>query len=160
MSRTGILAIAACAFILFAGFEASAQGFYPREWRHGNSGLFARDYVTPSEDLPGYLTGSAAKVRGTRGRLVFAAAAVDQRCQQDGSPRISILSAPRGSRVGFDIGSFTATGVDGGSSYCLGRRVRGTRVFYIGRPGSGERIVLRVAYPHKGLLYDHVISVR
>ena len=160
MSRKLARAGAVCAFFLMACGGAGAQGFYPGPWWHGHSGLFSRDYVTPSEDLPGYLTGSPSNASSARGgKLVFAAAAVDQRCQQDGSPRVRVLASPRVGRISVDLGGFVATGVDGGSAYCLGRMVRGARVFYVGRPARGERLVLRVSYPHKGLTYDHVITV-
>jgi hypothetical protein len=52
---------------------------------------------------------------------------------------------------------FIAVNNDGGSKRCIGRTVRGTRVFYRGR---ADQVVLRVAYPTKGLIYDHVIAVR
>ena len=68
-----------------------------------------------------------------------------------------ILLDASGGRIATDIGSFVAVCNDGGSRRCLGRTVRGTRVYYRGR---GNRVVLRVAYPTKGLTYDHVISVR
>ena len=143
--------------LLVASTSASAQGFYPYDWWWGRSGLFSRDYVTPTFDEPGYLYGNSRSARSTRaGKLVFAAATVDDYCQQDGSPRITVLDAS-GGRIATDIGSFVAVGNDGGSRRCLGRTVRGTRVYYRGR---GNRVVLRVAYPTKGLTYDHVISVR
>ena len=160
MSRNMAGAGAVCTFLLLAGGDAGAQGFYPGPWWHGHSGLFSRDYVTPSEEMPGYLTGGPSRASSARGgKFVFAAAAVDQRCQQDGSPRVRVLASPRAGRVAVDLGGFIATGVDGGSAYCLGRTVRGTRVFYSGRSGRGERLVLRVSYPHKGFTYDHVIIV-
>ena len=159
MGRNVILAATVCVLFIIACADAGAQGFYPREWWHGHSGLFARDYITPSEELPGYLTGGSSSAASSRsGRLVFAAAAVDQRCQQDGSPRVSVIKPPRTGRISVDLGTFVATGMDGGSDYCLGRRVRGTRVYYAGRLARGERIVLRVVYPTKGLTYDHVIT--
>jgi hypothetical protein len=71
-----------------------------------------------------------------------------------------VLQVPRGGRVTTDIGQFVAARNDGGSTRCIGRTVRGTRVFYQGGASSGDRVVLRVAYPTKGLIYDHVISVR
>jgi hypothetical protein len=136
-----------------------AQGFYPREWWQFRSGLFAPDYITPYADEPGYLTGGAPSIRSTRGRtLVFAAASVDQLCQQNGAPAIRVLEAPQGARFATDIGTFVALRNDAGSQRCLGCTVRGTRVFHQG-PGRGERIVLRVAYPTQGLIYDHVLSV-
>ncbi len=155
-SRAGM----ACACFLLMCGDASAQGFYPGEWWQGRSGLFSREYLSTFEDVPGYVTGGPSSAPSSRqGKLIFAAATVDQRCQQDGSPRVSVLASLRAGRVAVDIGSFVATGIDGGSTVCLGRPVRGTRVFYVGRPARGERIVLRVAYPTKGLTYDHVITV-
>lgn len=149
---------AAFVLLLLGAATAEAQGFYPREWWHGRSGLFARDYITPTLNEPGYLTGDSRSGRSTRaGRLVFAAATVDDYCQQDGSPRITVLDAPRGARIATDIGSFVAVHNDGGSKKCIGRTVRGTRVYY---KGPGDRVVLRVAYPTKGLIYDHVIATR
>jgi hypothetical protein len=151
---------AVCAFFLLACGDAGAQGFYPRGWWHGHSGLFSRDYVTPSEELPGYLTGGPSSAPSARrGKFVFAAATVDQRCQQDGAPQVRVLASPRAGRISVDLGGFVATGVDGGSAYCLGRMVRGMRVFHVGRSVRGERLVLRVSYPHKGLTYDHVIRL-
>jgi hypothetical protein len=137
---------------------AYAQEFRLIPWLQGEPGLFSPHYVTPSEDQPGFLTG------GGRGGLVFAAATVDQRCQQEEAPRITVLRAPRAGRLSVDIGSFVATGIDAGSTYCLGRRVAGTRVFWSGRGGRGQSIVLRVAYPARGTPYgvtqDHVIALR
>jgi hypothetical protein len=138
--------------------NAHAWGFYPQEWWQGRSGLFAPDYITPSFNNPGYLYSYGRGARAARsGKLVFAAATVDDYCQQDGSPRITILQAPPDARIATDIGSFIASANDGGSAQCVGRTVRGTRVYLKGRSGQ---IVLRVAYPTKGLTYDHVVSVR
>jgi hypothetical protein len=160
MSRNSIFTGAVCALVLFTCGQANAQGVRLKQWLRGEPGLFAPDYVTPSEDIPGYVTGGPSSAPSSRhGKLIFAAATVDQRCQQDGSPRVSVLASPRAVRVKVDLGGFVATGIDGGSAYCLGRPVRGTRVFYVGRQAHGEQIVLRVAYPHKGLTYDHVITV-
>lgn len=156
MIRNCLAAITAV--FMLGSAAADAQGFYPREWAYGRSGLFAPDYITPSVDQPGYLIGDSRSARPTRaGKMIFAAASVDDYCQQDGSPRITILEAPRGARISTDIGSFVAVHNDGGSKRCIGQRVRGTRLYYRGR---GDRVVLRVAYPTKGLTYDHVISVR
>ena len=151
--------LAATAALLMLGtVAADAQGFYPREWWYGRSGLFAPDYITPFVDEPGYLIGDSRSARPTQaGKLIFAAATVDDNCQQDGSPRVIILDAPRGARISTDLGPFVAVNNDGGSKRCIGRTVRGTRIFYRGR---ADRIVLRVAYPTKGLTYDHVIAVR
>jgi hypothetical protein len=153
MKKSIVAAIALLATVA----SASAQGFYPYDWWWGRSGLFSRDYITPSFDEPGYLYGNPRSARSTRsGKFVFAAATVDYNCQQDGSPRITVLDSS-GGRIATDIGSFVAVANDGGSKRCIGRTVRGTRVYYSGR---GNRLVLRVAYPTKGLTYDHVISVR
>jgi hypothetical protein len=143
---------------------------HPRQCRSRRAGILsarlgvwplwtvAPDYITPSVDQPGYLIGDSRSARPTRaGTMIFAAASVDDYCQQDGSPRITILEAPRGARISTDIGSFVAVQNDGGSKRCIGKRVRGTRLYYRGR---GDRVVLRVAYPTKGLTYDHVIGVR
>jgi hypothetical protein len=144
--------------LAFGILSADAQGFYSRDWLYGRSGLFYRDYTTPTYDEPGYLYSKASSVRSSAaGRHVFAAATVDDYCQQDGSPMIAVLEAPAGGRVATDIGTFRAAANDGGSKKCIGRTVRGTRVYYKGR---GGRVVLRVAYPTKGLTYDHVIAVR
>jgi hypothetical protein len=149
---------AAVAILMLGTAVAGAQGFYPREWWQGRSGLFAPDYITPYVDEPGYLIGDSRSARPTRaGKLIFAAATVDDNCQQDGSPRITVLDAPRGARISSDLGHFIAVNNDGGSKRCIGRTVRGTRVFYRGR---ADQVVLRVAYPTKGLIYDHVIAVR
>jgi hypothetical protein len=149
---------ATAALFMLGTFAADSQGIYPREWWQGRSGLFAPDYITPTLDEAGYLTGDSRSARPTRaGKLIFAAASVDDYCQQDGSPRVTVLDAPRGARISTDIGSFVAVHNDGGSKKCIGRTVRGTRIYYRGR---ADRIVLRVAYPTKGLTYDHVIAVR
>jgi hypothetical protein len=149
---------AAVAILMLGTAVAGAQGFYPREWWQGRSGLFAPDYITPYVDEPGYLIGDSRSARPTRaGKLIFAAATVDDNCQQDGSPRITVLDAPRGARISSDLGRFIAVNNDGGSKRCIGRTVRGTRVFYRGR---ADQVVLRVAYPTKGLIYDQVIAVR
>lgn len=161
MKRTFTLGSTVCVLLLFCIVSAEAQGFYPREWWQGRSGLFARDYITPSEDEPGYLFAYSDRARSSRsGRLVFAAASVDQYCQQDGSPKITVLDAPRGSRVSTDIGRFVAMSNDGGSRLCIGHSVRGTLVYYRGPARPGDHVVLRVAYPTKGLTYDHAIPVR
>lgn len=159
MQRTFALAGGAFAFLLFAFNVANAQGFYPNEWWGGGSGLFSRGYVTPDEDTPGYLTGGG---RGNR-NIVFAAATVDSRCQMEEAPRIAVLS-PNAGRVTISLGSFVATGNDAGSTYCMGRKVRGTIVSYAGKPARGERIVLRVLYPAVsdrpgGRTYDHQVVV-
>jgi hypothetical protein len=151
----------AAALLLLIGASADAQGFYPRDWAYGRSGLFARDYITPYYYEPGYLYGNASSARSTKaGNFDFAAASVDEYCQQDGSPSVTVLEAPQGSRIATDLGTFVAVQNDGGSKRCLGQTVRGTRIFYRGRSGRGDRIVLRVAYPTRGLIYDHVIAVR
>ncbi len=156
MSR---IVLAALVF-LAALVPASAQEFRLGPWLQGEPGLFSPHYVTPSEDLPGFLVGGG---RG-RGAPVFAAATVDMRCQQEEVPRITVLRGPRAGRLFIDIGPFVATGVDAGSSLCVGRRVRGARVFYSGRAPRGDSVVLRVHYPPRGTPYgvthDHVIAVR
>jgi hypothetical protein len=161
MIRKSLTTAAACALLVLASASADAQGFYPRDWAYGRSGLFARDYITPYYDEPGYLYGNSSSARSTNaGKFVFAAASVDERCQQDGSPQVTILEAPRGSRIATDLGRFVAVQNDGGSKRCLGATVRGTRIFYRGRSGHSDRLVLRVVYPTTGLTYDHVIAVR
>lgn len=158
LGKTMRMSTAALAILLAGAAAAEAQGFYPRDWYWGRSGLFSRDYVTPSFDEPGYLYGKASSGRSSSaGKFLFGAATVDEYCQQDGSPVISILEAPAGARIATNIGSFQAAANDGGSKRCLGWVVRGTRVYYRGR---GGRVVLRVAYPNKWLTYDHVIAVR
>jgi hypothetical protein len=147
------------AFLLLANNASTAQGFYPREWWRGDSGLFSRDYVTPDERTFGYVTGGG---RGN-GKIVFAAATVDARCQMEEAPRIAILS-PNASRVTITLGDFIATGNDSGSTYCRGRKVRGTIVSYVGKPARGERIDLRVLYPAvsdrpAGRSYDHQVVI-
>jgi hypothetical protein len=98
---------AAVAILMLGTAVAGAQGFYPREWWQGRSGLFAPDYITPYVDEPGYLIGDSRSARPTRaGKLIFAAATVDDNCQQDGSPRITVLDAPRGARISSDLGHF------------------------------------------------------
>ncbi len=153
--RTTALALAA---FLAGAAVADAQGFYPREWFWGRSGLFAPDYITPSFKEPGYLYGHAPAARSMRsGKFLLGATTVDEYCQFDGAPVIKVLEAPAGGRIATDIGMFQATANDAGSQRCLGRLVRGTRVYYRGRSG---RVVLRVSYPTRWLTYDHVIAVR
>lgn len=161
MKRKFSLAGAVCALLLIGATAADAQGFYPRDWAWGRSGLFSRDYITPYSNEPGYVWGtSPASGRSSRGgQLIFAAATVDSLCQQNGSPTVTILNAPPGAQISTDIGSFVASANDGGSNLCIGRIVRGTRLFYQGR-ATGSRIVVRVAYPTKGLTYDHMLTVR
>jgi hypothetical protein len=159
MKRTIALSGGVFAFSLLAINFANAQVFYPNEWWRGGSGLFSRDYVTPNEDMPGYFTGGG---RGNR-NIVFAAATVDARCQAEEAPRIAVLSSNAG-RVTISLGSFVATGNDGGSTYCLGRKVQGTIVSFVGRPARGERIVLRVLHPAvtdrpTGRTFDHQVVV-
>ncbi|HEY8267909.1 MAG TPA: hypothetical protein VIG34_04530 [Xanthobacteraceae bacterium] len=150
-----IRAALAASILLFAAAPASAQLFDP------NRGLFAPDYITPSLRDPGYMTGGQRSAPASRGgRLVFAAATVDARCQQDGSPQVQVLAPPRGGRIAADLGWFRATGTDAGSTYCLGYQVRGTRIYYVGRPPrSGDSFSIRVVYPTRGLTYDHTIAV-
>ena len=145
----------AASILLFAAAPASAQLL------DFNRGLFAPGYITPSTDEPGYMTGGPRSAPGSRGgRLVFAAATVDARCQQDGSPQVQVLSPPRGGRIAMDLGWFRATGTDAGSTYCLGYQVRGTRIYYVGRPPrGGDSFSIRVVYPTRGLTYDHTIAV-
>lgn len=147
--------------LLLLGAPAAAQGIDFRGWLSGERGLFAPDYITPSEHNPGYMIGGPQRVPGARGgRLMFAAASVDARCQQNGSPSVQVLMPPRNGRIAVDIGGFLATGIDGGSTYCLGRSVRGTRVFYLGRaPRRGDRFSIRVTFPTRGLTYDHEVVV-
>lgn len=154
------------AALLFAAAPASAQpGFFPNDWLAGRSGLFNRQYIVPPNDVldvasdGGWLTG------GRKGKLVFAAATVDSYCQQEQVPDIEIVERPRSGRVSVNIGGFRSTGVAGGSSFCLGRSVRGARVFYSGRGRPGDRIVLRVRYPNyggpinRGFVQNYVIPV-
>ena len=150
-----IRAALAAAILLLAGAPADAQ------WFDSNRGRFARDYITPSTEDPGYMTGGPRSAPSSRrGRLVFAAASVDARCQQDGSPQVQVLAPPRGGRIAMDLGWFRAMGTDAGSTYCLGYQVRGTRIYYVGRPPrGGDRFSIRVIYPTLGLTYDHTVAV-
>jgi hypothetical protein len=156
MNRFRILVSAALLSLLL--MPATAQEFRLKRWLSGEPGLFSPDYVTPSENRPGFLTGG-----GRRG-LVFAAATVDMLCQQEEAPRVTVLQGPRSGRFSIDIGSFVATGTDAGYAICVGHRVRGTRVFYLGRGARGQSVVLRVYYPPRGTPYgvtqDHVIAIR
>jgi hypothetical protein len=151
------LAALACLVLLA---PASAQELRLKQWLSGEPGLFSSDYVTPSENRPGFVVGGG---RG-RGGPLFAAATVDMRCQQDEAPRITVLQGPRAGRLFVDIGPFVATGTDAGYAICVGRRVRGARVFYSGRAARGESVVLRVYYPPRGTPYgvthDHKIALR
>ena len=152
-----LVAALAC---LFGVVPAAAQDFRLGPWLRGEPGLFSPDYVTPSEDRPGFLVGGGHG----RGAPVFAAASVDMLCQQEEVPLITVLQGPRAGRLFVDIGPFVATGTDAGYAICVGRRVRGARVFYQGRRSRGDSVVLRVYYPPRGTPYgvtqDHVIALR
>ena len=150
-----IRAALAASILLLVSAPASAQIF------DVNRSLFAPNYITPSLQDPGYMTGGPRSAPASRGgRLVFAAATVDARCQQNGSPQVQILAPPRGGRIAVDLGWFRATGTDAGSIYCLGYQVRGTRIYYVGRPPrGGDSFSIRVVYPTRGLTYDHTIAV-
>jgi hypothetical protein len=150
-----IRAALAASILLLVSAPVSAQIF------DANRGLFAPDYITPSLEDPGYMIGGPRSAPSSRGgRLVFAAATVDARCQQDGSPQVQVLAPPRAGRIAVDLGWFRATGTDAGSTYCLGYAVRGTRVYYVGRPPrGGDSFSIRVVYPTRGLTYDHTIAV-
>lgn len=157
-----MIALSAAVLLLapLAAASASAQGFYPSEWWRGDSGLFSRDYITPPDNDPGFVTGGK---RGKRG-VVFGAAAVDSRCQPEEAPRIQILSG-NAERISIDIGSFVATRTDAGSTYCVGRTVQGTVMRYNGRPARGEKLVFRVQYPAVAgrnaiSIYSHEITLR
>src|ERR1700674_1165210 len=156
MSRI-LIATLACLVIIS---PAPAQELRLKQWLSGEPGLFSPDYVTPSENRPGFLVGGG---RG-RGAPVFAAATVDMLCQQEEAPRITVLHGPRAGRLFVDIGPFVATGTDAGFAICVGRRVRGARVFYSGRAARGETVALRVYYAPRGTPYgvthDHVIVLR
>ena len=156
MSRI-LIATLAC---LVTISPAPAQELRLKQWLSGEPGLFSPEYVTPSENRPGFLVGGG---RG-RGAPVFAAATVDMLCQQEEVPRITVLHGPRAGRLFVDIGPFVATGTDAGYAICVGRRVRGARVFYQGRRSRGDSVVLRVFYPPRGTPYgvtqDHVIALR
>jgi hypothetical protein len=156
MSRI-LIATLAC---LVTISPAPAQELRLKQWLSGEPGLLSPEYVTPSENRPGFLVGGG---RG-RGAPVFAAATVDMLCQQEEVPRITVLHGPRAGRLFVDIGPFIATGTDAGYAICVGRRVRGARVFYQGRRSRGDSVVLRVFYPPRGTPYgvtqDHVIALR
>jgi hypothetical protein len=151
-----LLAALACLSVSAAG----AQEFRLKQWLQGVPGLFSPDYVTPSENRPGFLVGGG----GQRGAPLFAAASVDMLCQQEEVPRVAVLRGPRAGQLAMDIGPFVATGTDAGYAICVGRRVRGTRVVYQGRARRGDSVVLRVYYPPRGTAYavtqDHVIALR
>jgi hypothetical protein len=150
-----IRAALTASILIFASAPANAQFF------DFNRGVIAPDYITPSLHDPGYMTGGPRSAPASRGgRLVFAAATVDARCQQNGSPQVQVLASPRGGRVAVDLGWFRATDTDAGSTYCLGYQVRGTRIYYVGRPPrGGDSFSIRVVYPTRGLTYDHTIAV-
>lgn len=125
----------------------------------GFGGMIYPDYVSPDAGNKhpaqlAYLTG------GGQGNLVFAAATVDALCQMEQAPEITVLDPPEGGRLDLELGYFVATRPDGGSHRCLGRQVEGWRVTYKGRaPRGGTTATIRVAYPHVGRSYTHVVAI-
>src|SRR3970282_1753089 len=110
-----IRAALAASLLLLLGAPAGAQIF------DVNRGLFAPAYITPSLHAPDYGTGGPRSAPASRrGRLVFAAATVDARCQQDGSPQVQVLAPPRGGRIAVDLGWVRGDGHDAGAPYFLG----------------------------------------
>ena len=91
--------------------------------------------------------------------MLFAAGSADSACQMTQAPQVKVLSAPPGVKLNFTIGTFTATGVDGGSHRCLGRTVGGVLVTAKGRAPAGSTATLRVSYPFKRISYTHVVSL-
>lgn len=124
----------------------------------GFGGAIYPDYVAPpsykGQSKLAYLTG------GGTGRVVFAAATVDEFCQMAQAPDIKVLQPPAGGTLNFELGHFIAVRPDGGSHRCLGRQVEGWRVSYRGRaPRGGTTATLRVSYPYVGRSYTHVVAI-
>ncbi|TCT07571.1 hypothetical protein [Aquabacter spiritensis] len=140
----------------FAQSPPSFQEYPLRDRILGPGGAVFPNYVTPSESSIAYLTGAAGGPKG----IAFGAATVDFLCQTEQRPTITILSAPPRGKVVVTPGAFVATATDAGSTFCLGRRVEGAVVRFVGRPPKGGvKIALRVTYPHLGAWYDHVVEV-
>jgi len=124
----------------------------------GFGGAIFPGYVDPGngrrQSWTGFVTGGGA------GSMVFAAGTVDRLCQDGEVPRITPLDPlPPGVKLSFDIGPFVATGSDGRGNLCIGRQVRGTRVFSAGRPPhAGATVRLRVAYP-RAASRTHVVTI-
>ncbi len=155
-------AAASAALALCAPSPAAAQAppdFKSYTWQDrlfGPGGAISPHYVNPS--LPGiaYLTGTGGGPRG----MVLGVATADMLCQASQWPVVQVLSGPPGVRVTVEPGTFTATGTDAGSTYCLGRPVSGVVVRTSGRiPKGGATLTLRVTYPPLGAWYDHVVRV-
>lgn len=124
----------------------------------GGGGAIFPNYVDPGDgrrqSWTGFVTG------GGEGRMIFAAGTVDRLCQDGEVPRITPLDPlPPGVKLSFDLGPFIATGSDGRGNLCIGRQVRGTRVFSAGRPPhAGATVRLRVAYP-RAASRTHVVTI-
>lgn len=157
--RMGLAALAALAPLgLAAGAGAQSlptlQQYPLRDRIFGSGGAFFPDYVTPSERGSSFYTGVAQGKRGA----IFAVGTADFNCQQTQNPTIRVLAVPPGGRVFIAPGSFVATGIDAGTTRCLGRTLRGLVVTYKG-PRTPGRVSLRVTYPPRGAWFDHVVAV-
>ncbi|MBS7543350.1 hypothetical protein [Ancylobacter oerskovii] len=129
----------------------------------GGGGAIFPGYASPAANDSSYqrlalLTGGGA------GRVVFAAGMADTSCQPADAPTLTVLSAPRGVNLTTDYGAFTATGNDAGSTYCVGRNIRGSRLVLAGRPPrGGGSVTVRVAWPrvgrNGGTSYTHTVSL-
>ncbi len=166
--RTALTAVilSASALPALAGADGlpTLESYPLRDRILGPGGAFFPNYSMPSEDRIAYMTSIGAPLTAAgpakAGRPIFAAATVDFICQAEQRPKITVLSAPAGSKVVVTPGQFVATATDAGSTFCLGRPVSGAVVSFVGRPPrGGATVALRVSYPHLGAWYDHVVQV-
>lgn len=124
----------------------------------GSGGAIFPDYRMPPTDKNGR-TPVSLLTGGGVGRTVFAAATADSLCQWQQVPVVTVIRGPSSGQLATDIGPFVATGLDAGTTRCVGRQVRGTRVTFVGRlPARPEQVTLRVAYPFRSA-YTHVVTL-
>ncbi|HSI40038.1 MAG TPA: hypothetical protein VLA00_05765 [Xanthobacteraceae bacterium] len=140
------------------GIPPTFEAYPLRDRLFGPGGAIFPGYVQPPDrdgrERFAFMTG------GGEGSVVFAAATVDRLCQWNQVPEITVLQGPARGTLSVDIGSFTAGRSDAGTSFCLGRQVRGARLHYAGRPpAGGTSVKLRVFYPIPGRSYDHVVAI-
>ncbi|MCS0502218.1 hypothetical protein [Ancylobacter mangrovi] len=129
----------------------------------GPGGAVFPGYTSPVGDGNSYQRLASLTGGGANG-VLFAAGMADSLCQPADAPRLTVLSASPGLKLSTDYGRFVATGNDAGSTYCLGRTVRGTRLVLSGRPPrAGGNVTVRVSWPlvgrNGGRSYTHVVSI-
>ncbi|MFT0859364.1 hypothetical protein [Ancylobacter sp. G4_0304] len=130
--------------------------------------IWNRVFGTGGAVFPGYVSPPTNNRRGNTsymtgggvGRLVFAAGSVDRLCQWGQVPTLQVLSPPPGASFTTDIGNFTATGINAGTTQCVGRHVRGARLFYAGQgAAAGTSIRVRISYPPPGRSYTQTVVI-